>query len=396
MTRRGNHEGTVPRQRSDGRWMAMYTGADGHRHSVIAPTITECRTRLRAAIRQTDDGLAPADGRLTVGAWLEVWMRDHVRGGTKPRRARTADGYETIIRLHLKPHLGRRPLARLTPEDVSRALEAVAGAPNAGRTTPRQAYAVLHTAMARAVRSRKVGTNVVDLVDKPSVAYREIDPWTPGEVDRFLDAVSEDRNGPLYAFAVGTGLRQGEILGLRWSDVDLEARTLRVSGQLDRRGQLADVKTERGRRSFGLPDLAVYGLRAQRIQQARERLAAGRDWQDADFVFAATNGRPLHWRSLDAAFVRAQARAGVRRQRFHDMRHSFATLLLDAGEEIAVISKMLGHADYSTTVDVYSHLSTERSRVAAARIDGLLKARHVVDTTPKRCSSRRAASTPRA
>lgn len=101
--------------------------------------------------------------------------------------------------------------------------------------------------------------------------------------------------------------------------------------------------------------------------------------EDDDYVFASRDGRHVQWRSLDASFVRAQARAGVRRQRFHDMRHAFATLLLDAGEKIAVISKMLGHADYSTTVDVYSHLSTERSRIAAARIDGLLKRRQAPD-----------------
>jgi len=332
-----------------------------------------------APARQADDGLSPTDGRLTVSAWLDVWMRDHVRGGTKPRRPRTADGYATIVKRHLKPYIGRRPLARLTAKEVAACLAAVQAAPNAGRTTTRAAYAVLHTAVARAVRSRKVATNVVDLVDKPSVVYLDIDPWTPAEVDLFLDAVSTDRNGPLYAFAIGTGLRQGEILGLRWSDVDLDDRTLRVSGQLGRDRLLAEVKTERGRRTFGLPELAMYALRSQKVQQARERIAAGKDWHDEDHVFATADGRPMQWRSLDSAFVRAQTRAGVRRQRFHDMRHAFATLLLDAGEEIAVISKMLGHADYSTTVDVYSHLSTERSRVAAARIDGLLKRRQAPD-----------------
>jgi integrase len=183
------------------------------------------------------------------------------------------------------------------------------------------------------------------------------------------------RNGPLYAFAIGTGLRQGEILGLGWDDVDLEWRTLRVASQLDRSGARAEVKTERGRRAFGLPELAVYALKAQRAGQARQRLAAGASWRDKGYVFTGATGQPRDWRSLDRCFVRAQERAGVRRQRFHDMRHAFATLLLDAGEEVAVISKMLGHADYSTTVDVYSHLSTDRSRVAAARIDGLLKQR---------------------
>ena len=229
--------------------------------------------------------------------------------------------------------------------------------------------------MARAVRSRKVATNVVDLVDKPSVVYRTIDPWTPAEVDRFLDAVAGDRTGPLYAFAIGTGLRQGEILGLRWEDVDIDARTLRVTGQLDRDGERAEVKTESGRRTFGLPGLAMHALKTQRVVQARQRLAAGTSWSDSDYVFTGANGGPRGWRSLDRSFIRAQERAGVRYQRFHDMRHAFATLLLDAGEEVAVISKMLGHADYSTTVDVYWHLSVDRSRVAAARIDGLLKQR---------------------
>ena len=157
--------------------------------------------------------------------------------------------------------------------------------------------------------------------------------------------------------------------------MDLEAATVRIMGQLSRSRERADIKAERGRRAFGLPGLAPYALRAQRVQQARERLKAGPRWVDDDYVFTTKDGRPVGWRSLDAAFVRAQARAGLRRQRFHDMRHAFATLLLDAGGEIAVISRMLDHADYSTTVDVYSHLSRERSRVAAARIDGLLKRR---------------------
>ena len=198
-------------------------------------------------------------------------------------------------------------------------------------------------------------------------------------MDRFLDAVADHRFGPLYAFAIGSGCRQGEILGLRWDDVDLNARTVRIAGQLSRSRELAEVKTDRGRRTFGLPELALYALRAQKAQQVRDRLAAGSGWQDDGYVFTMRDGQPVGWRGLDDAFVRAQERAGVRRQRFHDMRHAFATLLLDAGEEIAVISKMLGHADYSTTVDVYSHLSTERSRVAAARIDSLLKRRQVVE-----------------
>jgi integrase len=381
VKRRGNHEGGEPRQRADGRWQADYTAADGSRRSVIAHTSTACRDALRAALRKTDDGQLPADGRLTVGAWLDAWLRDYVRGGVKPRRPRTCDWYAYMIERHLKPELGRRRLVRLAPEDVSRALEAIAAKPHVGPTTVRHAYNVLHVALGRAVRSRKVATNVADLVDRPEPACREIDPWTPAEIDRFLDAVAGQRNAPLYAFAIGTGCRQGELLGLRWGDVDLEARTVAISQQLDRHRDLADVKSDRGHRTFGLSDLATWALHAQRAQQGRERLACGRRWKGAEpgqpegFVFATRDGRPMQYRSLSRSFELAQERAGIRRQRFHDMRHAFATLLLEAGEEIAVISKMLGHSDYSTTVNVYAHLSTERYRVAASRIDSLLRHR---------------------
>ena len=136
-----------------------------------------------------------------------------------------------------------------------------------------------------------VASNVVDLVDKPRVTYRAIDPWTLAEVDRFLDAVDGDPTGPLYAIAIGTGLRQGEILGLRWSDVDIDARSLSVTSQLDREGKRADLKTEGGRRSFGLPELAVHALRGQRAAQARQRLAAGPAWQDLDYVFTGQSVR---------------------------------------------------------------------------------------------------------
>jgi integrase len=162
---------------------------------------------------------------------------------------------------------------------------------------------------------------------EPAAVYREVDPWTPAEIDRFLDSVAGDRYGPLYAFAIGSGCRQGEILGLRWDDFDPEAGTVRIAGQLSRRRERAEVKTERGRRTFGLPELALFALKAQRVQQARDRLAAGSGWEDhGGYVFTMRDGRPGGWRSLDAAFVRAQARAGVRRQRFHDMCHAFATL----------------------------------------------------------------------
>ena len=192
--------------------------------------------------------------------------------------ARSLDGLgrptatRRFVRPHLKPYIGRRPLARLTPEDVAQCLEAVA-AKGSGSTTVRHAYAVLHAAMARAVRSRKVVANVVDLVDKPTVAYRAIDPWTPAEVDRFLDALGGDRYAPLYAFAIGSGCRQGEILGLggRRRHGGTEGPHRRAAS---RSRELVEVKTERGRRTFGLPE-PRSALKAQKVLASSRSLAAG-------------------------------------------------------------------------------------------------------------------------
>jgi integrase len=173
--------------------------------------------------------------------------------------------------------------------------------------------------------------------------------------------------------AIATGLRQGELRGLRWSDIDLAAGTLAVRRQLLRDDTDAPPKSAAGVRTIGLSDLAVYTLRTQRRVQAAQRLRAGGRWvNDDERVFTTWLGSPVAFRSLWHAFRLATDRAGVRRIRFHDLRHACATLLLTGGEELAVISKVLGHSDYGTTLKVYAHLDPKRAKAAASRIDAAL------------------------
>lgn len=215
--------------------------------------------------------------------------------------------------------------------------------------------------------------NVAVLVDPPAMARVELHPLTADEARRFLASVAGDRLGPLYTVAVATGARQGELLALRWDAVDLDGGTLAVLGTL-RRGtsDVAEPKTERSKRTLVLSAIAIAALRAQRVRQVEERLAAGRRWHDEGFVFTTSTGGPLDSRNVTQSLQHALARAGLPQQRFHDLRHAYATLMLEAGEELAVVSRSLGHSNLSTTADVYAHLTRTMQDRSAARMDGIL------------------------
>jgi len=234
-------------------------------------------------------------------------------------------------------------------------------------------FHVLRIALNEAVRVGRLRANPCARVRAPEVRHTAISPWDADEINRFLDTASSLRYGPLYQTAIATGLRKGELLGLKWSDVDYERGTLRVERQRLRTGAFGPTKSDAGVRTIGLNALAVEALRAQKKQQAEDRLRAGSRWANPhELVFTTSRGTsPTAW-ALWCAFADATTKAGVRPIRIHDLRHACATLLLTAGEELAVISKVLGHADYSTTLKVYAHLDPKRAKAAAGRIDAAL------------------------
>jgi integrase len=214
--RRANGEATEPRLRSHGRWQAAYTGADERRRVVTTPkgsTKSQARDALKAAIRASDDGLPPTDARLTVGRWLDTWLRDYVAGGTRPKRAGTVASYTSVVENHLRPRLGRIPVARLTREQVQRALEAI-GSSGVSASTTAHIFHILRIALNEAVRSEVVRSNVCLRVRAPEAKPAVISPWDADEINRFLDTLGGDRYGPLFTLAIASGLRQGELLGL--------------------------------------------------------------------------------------------------------------------------------------------------------------------------------------
>ena len=362
MTRRGHGEGSI-RHRADGRWEASLQ-IDGRRRSWLGKTRSEVQRKLSEAIHAHETGAPLSGPRQTFARFWADWLP----GMRTQLRPRTWTRYEELGRVHLLPAIGKIPLARLGPQHV-RALHEGMVAAGLSPSTAHHAHAVLHRALADGVRWGLVGRNVAGLVAAPRMAEHQMQTLSGEQARAFLKAAQGDRFEALYVLAISTGMRQGELLALHWRDLDLEAKSLSVTGTLQRgKGTLtiAEPKTLRSRRKVALAPHAVEVLRRHRQAQIAERLAAGSLWQDSDLVFANEGGAPVNRDRLIArSFNPLLAQAGLPRIRFHDLRHTAATLLLAQGVHPKIAQEMLGHANIAVTLDRYSHVSQDMQQDAA-------------------------------
>ena len=372
MARRGRGEGGITK-RSDGRWMGQadlgWQDGKRRRKSVYGRTKREVQDKLRETLHREAHGLPPVPEQETVGSFLQRWL-DLTRG--KVRR-RTLARYEQIVRAHLLPTLERIRLAKLTPQDVAACLRHVEASGSAYRA--RGARDVLRTALNQAVRWELVSRNVAALTDPPRHRARQIQPLTPPQATTLLAAVANDRLEGLITVALGLGLRQGEALGLRWEDVDLEAGELSVRRTLERAGAaplFGEPKTERSRRTITMPGVAVAALRRHRTRQLEEQLAAGPRWRRSGLVFTTSIGTPMHRAGLHKSFKRILRAAGLPDIRYHDLRHTAATLLLAQGVDPRTIMETLGHSRIGMTMDTYAHVMPALQRGAAEKMDAIL------------------------
>ncbi len=220
-----------------------------------------------------------------------------------------------------------------------------------------------------------VARNVATLVDPARHKHQSINPLTPEEARKFLDKIKGNRLEALFSVALAMGLRQGEALGLCWEDVDFEARTLRVEPglqRLDKKLQLTDLKSDSRRRTLPLPETIVTALRAHRIRQLEEKMLAGDHWQEFGRVFTTTIGTPLDARNVLRKFHKALEDAGLRPQRFHDLRHAAASLLLAQGVPPKTVQEILSHSDIRLTMNTYAHVMPAMKRDAADLMDAIL------------------------
>ena len=278
--------------------------------------------------------------------------------------------------MHLGPGLGHYQLGKLEPQAVQAFLNAKLAAGLSPRTV-QFIRAILRRALGQALKWGLVTRNVATLVDPPRVIRPEFRCLSPVEAGQFLQAIRGDRLEALYAMTLALGLRQGEVLGLHWADVDLEQRTLRVRAALQwLRGdepKLVEPKTRQSRRTLPLPTMVIEQLLAHRIRQEEDRQRAGDQWigDEWDLVFCTQQGCPLHSRHVVTYFKAILKKSGLPNIRFHDLRHSCASLLVAQGLHPRVVMEQLGHSTIKLTVDTYSHVLPELQRQAADTMDGL-------------------------
>lgn len=368
--RRGNGEGSICR-RANGTYQGALRLPDGRRRYVYGGSREEVRRKLGAAIHALEIGTLSDARGLTVGEFLDQWLAEVVKPNVRPW---TFAGYEVHVRLHLKPVIGSVLLDKLAPMHVQQLMNRKI-AEGLKPKTVRYIRGTLRTALNHGVRWGLISRNAAALVASPRVEQYEIKPLTPEEARTFLASMKGNRLEALYSVALTMGLRQGEALGLRWQDVDLELGYLRISKQLQRidgRLQLVEPKTSRSRRSLALPGSIVAGLREHRERQDAERRSAGDRWTGDGFVFTTQEGKPLDGTAISKQFHGHLERAGLAQRRFHDLRHSCATLLLVQGVSPRVVMEVLGHSQIGLTMNTYSHVIPELRREAADRMDRLL------------------------
>jgi integrase len=272
------------------------------------------------------------------------------------------------------PTLGRAELVELSPQQVQEMLNQKFHDGLSAKTV-QSIRGVLRTALNEAMRWDLLGRNVAALARPPRSQPKPISPFTPDQARRLLTAARNDRLGALYAVALAMGLRQGEALGLTWDRVDFDNGLIRVERQLQRRDgglQLVDLKTRQSVRTLPMPHSIAENLKQHRAGQGKERDLAGKRWRETGLVFTTTIGTGLDGPNVTKGFQRLLRSAGLERRRFHDLRHSCATLLLIQNVQPRVVMEILGHSQISLTMNTYSHVLPGLKRDAAATMEEIL------------------------
>jgi integrase len=333
-------------------------------------TKREAAAYLNARLGEIEKGVVVEKSKMTVADLMADYLND-ARATTRPT---TLASYEHTIRKHILPALGPVPVQKLTPLELKKFyadLDAQLCAAARGRRVLQLCHFHIRKPLKQAVRLGLVARNVADLVTQPQERPGEMQTWSAEEAQAFLAVADQSGHGPLWLLALTTGLRRGELLGLRWKDVDLERGMLHVRQTvIALRGHAAfsQPKTPRSRRSAALLDPVTLALREHKRRQNTQRLALGATWQDHDLVFCTGLGTPIKPDKRKRDYDRLVALAGVPRIRIHDVRHTFTTHALAHGANVKAVSETIGHADVGITLRTYAHVLPEQRREVAAKV----------------------------
>src|SRR5579859_1485973 len=347
--KRADGEGSVFRKRDD-LWGAYIVGEDGKRKYFYSKTQQGVLEKLTAAREEKRRGMLVIGPQQTLAEYLAYWLEHTVKDGIRPR---SYERYEQYVRLHIIPVLGRVKLQSLTPQHVKN-LKAKKMKEELSSTTVATILIVLHKALSDAVREGLIARNVCDAVSLPRKQHKELQLLTSEQAKQFLDAAKGHQNEALFVLALATGMRRGELLGLKWQDISFHDGVLHVRRVLnrmspvlknDRAGLLveSEPKTKQSRRSIVLASFALDALRKHKGLQEEWKQAAGDSWEESGYVFTTPLGRYIHPNTLYRQFNALIEKAALPAIRFHDLRHSVASLLLARGVHPKVVQEILGH-----------------------------------------------------
>ena len=378
MGKRGNGEGSIYFRKSDEKWVGSITLENRKRKVFYGKTRKEVQEKLKVALREQQQGTLVTTPRQTLAQFLTDWLENSQKQSVRPR---TYERYEELIRLHIVPVLGRYELQKLSAQHLQ-AFYAKKAGEGLSATTINHFHNVLHKALDTAVKWNLVARNVCDLVSPPRRKQFEVQSLTLEQVHKLLAVVEGHYMEALFKLALATGLRRGELMGLKWQDINFDTGVLQVRRILSRvptkmpgKGYVeAEPKTQKSRCSIVIAPFALEALKLHRERQRGAKLKVGSAWQDHDYVFCTSVGTHLNpTRDILDQLKLLLEKAGLPDIRFHDLRHSAATLLLSVGVHPKVVQEILGHSQIGITLDVYSHVLPGMQQDAINRLNAVIE-----------------------
>jgi integrase len=343
----------------------------------VKGTKKDAEKRLSELLTQLDTGGFVRPSKTTLGEYLDQWVKDYCQANLAPTTAQT---YQFFVKRHIKPALSKVTLTQLKPEHLQH-LYTDKLSTGLGKRSVRYIHITLHKALKDAVKLGMIARNPADAVTPPRVQRSEMQTWDEDEIKTFLEAIKDSPYYALFYTALYTGMRRNELLGLRWSDIDIPLSLVYVNRSLLllKNGEITfrTPKTSKGRRAIDLPPSLTLLLKEYREKQALDRAMLGIPITDNDLVFSQYDGKPLLPDSVTHAWIKLVRRAGVKPIRLHDTRHTMASLMLKQGVHPKIVQERLGHASIQITLDTYSHVAPGLQKAAAERFDEL------VNHTPK-------------
>ncbi len=346
--------------------------SDGKRHRrfvSVKGTKAQAQQKLRELLTSLDKGIPLNTSKATLGEFLKRWLTDYAETNTGPR---TVEGYREKINAYIIPNMGNVPLAKLTPQHVQSLYAEMLGRGLSPRTVL-HAHRILRGALGHGLRWGLLMRNVCDAVDPPRPRRKEMTALDYPDVQRFLDVASGSPYGPLFFLAIYTGLRRSELLGLRWSAIDLGHRTMSITETLHvvkGKGLVSlEPKSDRSRRQVSLAPDASALLAGLKIKQREQTEIQGMEWRESGYVFCHADGSPFYPNTVSKRFSELVKKARIPHVRLHDMRHTHATLMLKEGVNPRTVAERLGHSSVVITLDTYSHVLPGLQEEAALKFE---------------------------